>query len=155
MDRGNVKDRLQTAYKYLYDTGKVHSVTELADKMMRARSSVSRALGGSSEYLNEKFLKAFTNTFGMISYEWLLDGSGNMLLHGNSDNSVSCSNEEVEKMKTRMAEKDELITTQRQLILALQDKISELKAKLKVEGFDNFPFQQDNKDAKELNLVQL
>lgn len=79
MDKEGIKERLGIAYNYLYETGKIHSVTDLAEKMKRSRPSVSRALGGVPEYMNEKFLRAFTSTFYSISYNWLLSGDGEML----------------------------------------------------------------------------
>ena len=74
------KERIQKAYEYLYNKGFVHSVTELADLMKRARPGVSNALNGSPDYLNDKFLTAFGRTFpDVFMMEWLLTGEGQML----------------------------------------------------------------------------
>ena len=74
------KDRLIEAYNYLYNNGKVHSVTDLADKMGRSRPSVSRAMSGVPEYLNEKFLKCFSDSFpGVFNLDYLLTGEGTLL----------------------------------------------------------------------------
>ena len=81
MEQELVKERLQKAYEYLYDHGLVHSVTDLADKMGRSRPSVSRALNGVPEYLNEKFIAAFVFSFTPIfSLKWMLTGDGEMLM---------------------------------------------------------------------------
>ena len=81
MDNNGKKERLQNAYDYLYQTGQVHSITELAEKLGRSRPSVSRALNGSPMYLNDKFLKVFANAFEMISLKWLLSGDGDMFTY--------------------------------------------------------------------------
>jgi hypothetical protein len=80
MVQDSKKDRIQKAYDYLYNKGVVHSVTELADLMGRARPGVSNALNGSPDYLNDKFLTAFGRTFSdYFRMEWLLSGEGQML----------------------------------------------------------------------------
>lgn len=80
MEQNGSKERLKKAYDHLYNHGIVHSVTELADKMGRSRPSVSRALNGVPEYLNEKFLIAFVHVFMPIfSLDWMLTGKGEML----------------------------------------------------------------------------
>jgi SMC interacting uncharacterized protein involved in chromosome segregation len=78
------------AYNYLYDSGKVHTVTDLANKMQRSRTSVSKALNGVPEYLNEKFIISFVHVFdGIFSLEWLLNGKGQMLLEEDKQKSAT------------------------------------------------------------------
>lgn len=90
MYQSSKKDRLNDAYEYLYSKGIVHSVTELALKMKRSRAGVSRALNGAPEYLNDKFLKSFAETFdGLFSLDYLINGNGDMFVkYGESSDNV-------------------------------------------------------------------
>ena len=145
--------RLKEVYEYVRSKYGIHTQSDFADALKITRPAISSAMNGNEAYLTKNLFQKICAAFpGVFRIEYLLEGDGPLLVQ---DNAQVEDEDTIAWMKTRIAEKDELITTQRQLILALQDKISELKAKLKVEGFDNFPFQQDNKDAKELNLVQL
>lgn len=72
--------RFQDAYDYLYHNGYIKSKTELAKIMGAGRTSISYAYNGRSEYLNEKFLIKFSNSFpGVFNLDWLLTGDGEML----------------------------------------------------------------------------
>lgn len=147
------QERLNEVYEYLRENYGIHTKTQFATVLKITQPALSSAMNGNESYLTDNLFKRICAEYqGVFNLDYLLNGEGQLLAQ---DNAQVEDEDTIAWMKTRMAEKDELITTQRQLILALQDKISELKAKLKVEGFDNFPFQQDNKDAKELNLVQL
>ena len=55
MAQNSKKERILEAYQHLYDTGKIHSVTQLAETMGRARTGVSKAIAGNPSYLNDKF----------------------------------------------------------------------------------------------------
>ncbi len=70
------------AYEYLYDKGIVKSKSDLASKIDKDRSSVSRAFKGEEGYLNRTFLYRFNTKFGNIfNIGYLLNGEGNLLLH--------------------------------------------------------------------------
>ena len=72
--------RFQDAYDYLYHNGYIKSKTELAKIMGAGRTSISYAYNGRPEYLNEKFLIKFSNSFpGVFNLDWLLTGDGEML----------------------------------------------------------------------------
>lgn len=89
------RDRIQKAYKFLYDRGLVHSVTDLAVKMGRTRPGVSNAINGAPEYLNDKFMAAFSKTFnGIFSLDWLLTGNGTMLMGDDANGHVKVSDAE-------------------------------------------------------------
>lgn len=95
MTQSNDKERMQIAYNYLYDNGKVHSVTDLAQKMNRSRASVSKAISGVPEYLTDKFMAAFSKTFnGIFSLDWLLTGNGTMLMGDDANGHVKVSDAE-------------------------------------------------------------
>ena len=129
MDRDDVKKRLLNAYNYLYETGKVHSVTELAEKMKRSRPSVSRALNGIPEYLNEKFLKSFTDTFDMISLNWLITGNGDMFTYWTPDGVMDKQNtiDQSSLVNAALAAKDETIRAKDEIIASLRETIESLK----------------------------
>lgn len=73
------QERFQEAYKYLYDTGKIHSKQQLADTLGCSRTSVSLAYNGSVTYLNDKFLRKFAREYPQISLGYLLAGEGELL----------------------------------------------------------------------------
>lgn len=72
------KERLEEAYQYLLDTGRVHTKKDLADKMGSTRSSTTAALNGDPRYLTDNFLKRLAHQFPELSREWLLVGQGRM-----------------------------------------------------------------------------
>lgn len=73
------QERFQEAYKYLYDTGKIHSKQQLADALGCSRTSVSLAYNGNVTYLNDKFLRKFAREYPQISLGYLLAGDGELL----------------------------------------------------------------------------
>jgi hypothetical protein len=127
MEREDVKKRLLDAYDYLYETGKIHSVTDLADKMKRSRPSVSRALNGIPEYLNEKFIKSFTDTFDMISMDWLITGNGDMFTSWTPDNNNNNTIDQSSLVNAALSAKDETIKAKEETIFALRETIESLK----------------------------
>ena len=73
--------RLNEAYEYLRDNGKVHTQKDLAEAMGANRVTISRAFKGEDKYLTKSFLIRFNATFGDIfNIRWLLgEDDGNML----------------------------------------------------------------------------
>lgn len=72
--------RLNEAFQYLRECGKVHSQKDLAQAMGATAPNVSSALKGVDKVLTEKFLRRFVEAFDdVVSYEWLLTGEGEML----------------------------------------------------------------------------
>lgn len=68
------------AYKFLYDRGVVKNKSDLAFKIGKDRSSVSRAFRGEEGYLNRTFLERFNAKFGNIfNPDYLLNGIGSLL----------------------------------------------------------------------------
>ena len=158
MNYEEVKNRLKEAYDYLYETGKIHSVTELSDKMKRSRPSVSRAINGVPEYLNEKFLKSFTDTFQMISLDWLMTGNGDMFTYwtpdGVLDNPqpidqsslinavIAAKDETIAALRDQLTAKDKVIQAKDELIAALRQQITILQQSVRIdEPFKNYPFE--------------
>lgn len=135
MAQGSKKDRLLYAYNYLYDHGRVHTVTDLADKMGRARPGVSKAMSGTSGYLNDRFLKAFAKTFTEISEEWLLYGTGSMLTTGeklpvekmNEENKFIFEVDKGSLINAALAAKDETIKAKDETIAGLRETIEALR----------------------------
>lgn len=139
MEQERKKDRLLSAYNYLYDHGKVHSITDLADKMDRSRAGVSQAMNGSSVYLNDRFLKTFAKTFKMISEEWLMYGRGEMLIKGEMLANEKLENKtnlfEVDKgslINAALAAKDEAIKAKDEVIASLRETIEALRTENKL-----------------------
>lgn len=72
--------RLNEAFQYLRERGKVHSQKDLALAMGATAPNVSSALRGVDKVLTEKFLRRFVEAFdNEVSYDWLLTGEGKML----------------------------------------------------------------------------
>lgn len=132
MAQNGKKDRFVDAYKCLYENGKVHSVTELADKMGRSRPSVSRAMNGVEEYLNDKFLKSFTKCFpGVFNLDYLLTGEGELLANGQQMNdgvaaaSPSDYREKyIESLEKQIKDKDQQIADLRRDIQLLYKRLN-------------------------------
>lgn len=151
MAKNSKKDRFVDAYKYLYENGKVHSVTELADKMGRSRPSVSRAMNGVEEYLNDKFLKSFTKCFpGVFNLDYLQNGEGELLANSKSKqpnendaapaaldmsflfekaiDKITASNDKtIASMEAQVAKLEETIKTKDKLIHILELRIRDLE----------------------------
>ena len=72
-------ERFQNAYDYLYGRGEYHSKSELAKRLGRTRTNVSEAYYGRQPYFTDKFLLSFCREFPIINYEWLVNGTGEML----------------------------------------------------------------------------
>lgn len=72
-------ERFQQVYKYLYDHGEFHSKSDLAKRLGRTRTNVSEAYYGRAPFFNDKFLQSFCREFPAINYEWLINGTGQML----------------------------------------------------------------------------
>lgn len=151
------KERLQKAFDFLYNKGIVHSVTELALKMQRSRPSVSRALNGVPEYLNDKFLVAFAQTFvGTFSLEWLETGKGEMLLPEDGkqqvvDNATNSNvdwqqvaydtmKSQIEDLRARLEEKQIIIDSQKREIELLNMRIRGMELEMQMKGVDAYSF---------------
>lgn len=77
MDRAQ---RLNEAFRYLRSCGKIHTQKDLAIAMGATPPNVSSALKGVDKVLTENFIRRFVGAFdGIISYDWLLTGDGEML----------------------------------------------------------------------------
>ena len=74
-----MKERLSSAYGYLYSIGATHSQREFADKLGFTPSTVSQAMNGYEKSLTKNFLRRVCDTFPNINYDWLLTGRGDML----------------------------------------------------------------------------
>ena len=125
------KDRINAAYNYLYDNGFVHSITELAKKMNRARPGVSNALSGDPKYLNDSFVTAFATTFNVVSLDWLLTGNGDMLKNAVPDDSQNSGMvDQSSLINAAIAAKDETIRSKDETIASLRETIESLKQQI-------------------------
>lgn len=76
----NRNERLKAAYDYLYSIGKVHAITEFANVIGAARTSVSKAYNGDPNYVKGTILVKVAAAFpDVFNREWLVDGVGEML----------------------------------------------------------------------------
>lgn len=74
------KNRFINAFRYLKDTGVVHTQRDLAEKMQSTEGNISKAMKGEEKVLTDKFLTRFCNAFsGTFNLEWLLYGKETML----------------------------------------------------------------------------
>jgi len=158
MSQEKKKERLQKAYEFLYNKGIVHSVTELALKMDRSRGSVSKALNGSPDYLNDKFLQAIGKSFpGVFSLDWLINGTGAMLQQGQEpeptrepsqpviDHSslvnatIAAKDGEIAALKACIRNKDEIIQMKDETIALLEKQIRLLERDRMIDTFPPIP----------------
>lgn len=130
--------RLQKAFEYLHSRGFVHSVTDLAQKMERARPGVNNALLGKEGYLNDSFLSAFCKKFPIISFEWITAGTGEMV--NNTNDTHYDTIDQSSLMNAALAAKDETIQalhdqidTKNELIATLQQHLSDLRDAMRID----------------------
>lgn len=129
------QSRLQKAFEYLHSKGFIHSVTDLAQKMERARPGVNNALLGKDGYLNDSFLSAFCKKFPVISFEWITTGTGRMVNDTNDTHYDTVDQSSL--MNAALAAKDETIqalhdqiNTKNELIDSLRQHLSDLRDKM-------------------------
>lgn len=92
-------ERIEKAFKYLQYKGLVQDKKNLAIKMNRNTSSISRVFSGDEKYLTDKFFIKFCHTFNdIINKDWLITGEGEML----RDQYITITN-----ARTRTREEDE------------------------------------------------
>lgn len=81
----NAEIRLNRAFEILRNRGLAHTKKDVANQMMSAAASISKAFKGDSDYLTESFLERFNSAYGGIFNEsWLLYGTGSELNPSNS-----------------------------------------------------------------------
>lgn len=80
------KERLNMAYEELRGRGLIHSQKEFAAAINTKQSNVSYAMNGKDEYLTDGFVRKVTERFPFFSYDWLVDGVGEMLIDGEQRN---------------------------------------------------------------------
>lgn len=87
------KYRLQTAFEFLRNQGKVHTQKDVARIMQTTEPNISAALKGSERVLTDKFLRRFNTAFNNIfSDNWLISGEGEMLQPAQNMGNISNSN---------------------------------------------------------------
>ena len=73
-------ERINKAYEYLLDTGRVNMKKDVAEIMNTKAPNISSALKGNPRFLTEGFIVRFNNAFdGIFNESWLLTGEGPML----------------------------------------------------------------------------
>lgn len=86
------KYRLQTAFEFLRNQGKVHTQKDVARIMQTTEPNISAALKGSERVLTDKFLRRFNTAFNNIfSDNWLIAGEGEMLQPAQNIGNISNS----------------------------------------------------------------
>lgn len=79
------KERLNSAFNYLRNSGLIQTQRDLANKMHAGIANISKALKGNKAVLTDRFLRRLNSAFGNIfNDEWLLTGEGEMLINGES-----------------------------------------------------------------------
>lgn len=88
----NKKERLNLAYEYLKNQGKVHTQKDVAEIMKTYSPNISAALKGKENALTDSFLNRFNAAFGFLfNEEWLINGEGEMLKQTQNIGNVSNS----------------------------------------------------------------
>ncbi len=95
--------RINKAIDYLKEKGRISNQAGIAKDLASNKSSISLALSGNEKYLTKNFLKRFSTTYEEISFEWLLEGVGQMLTKS------AGKNNEIEILRSELDQvKDEL-----------------------------------------------
>jgi hypothetical protein len=128
-------ERIQDAVAYLKGKRIIRSQQDIANAMEFNKTSVSQALKGNESYLTNSFLKKFCVSFSEINSNWLLTGKGDMInpsqkviqnnkgdgqqvVLGNGNNTgditLSQCQQEVETLKARLKDKEDIIALLRE-----------------------------------------
>lgn len=124
----NIEDRpkrLDKAISYLVNSKMMDGtdiVKDISEKVDRHPNNVRSALRGEERYLTYKFIKTFCMIYGgIISPDWIWEGTGEMLTKNDSDaikeNNVS------EESLSRLT-KEELIELVKQLMALYSEQIA-------------------------------
>ena len=155
--------RLIEVYEHLRRYFGIHTKTGFAEAIHYGRTSLSAAMNGDDSYLTDNLFKniceAYPKTFNL---EYLLNGEGTLLTIEEEvssdridelarknepiDNSslvnaaLAAKDQVIAHMELRISEKDETIRTQRQLIQALQQQVTDFRARYEIGNLEKYPF---------------
>lgn len=155
--------RLNEVYEHLRRYFGIHTKTGFAEAIHYGRTSLSAAMNGDDSYLTDNLFKniceAYPKTFNL---DYLLNGKGSLLTieeevssdridnfsrenepidHSSLVNAALAAKDQViAQMELRLSEKDETISTQRQLIQTLQQQVTDFRTRYEISNLDNYPF---------------
>lgn len=113
----NRQQRLEKAINYLVSHKMIDGtdlVREISEKVDRHPNNVRAALRGEDRYLTYKFVKSFCMIFGgVISPDWIWEGSGEMLNNSNTD---TMKESHISEESLSMLTREELIELVKQLM---------------------------------------
>lgn len=113
----NRQQRLEKAINYLVSHKMIDGtdlIREISEKVDRHPNNVRAALRGEDRYLTYKFVKSFCMIFGgVISPDWIWEGSGEMLNNNTSD---TMKENHVSEESLSMLSREELIELVKQLM---------------------------------------
>lgn len=113
----NRQQRLEKAINYLVSHKMIDGtdlVREISEKVDRHPNNVRAALRGEDRYLTYKFVKSFCMIFGgVISPDWIWEGSGEMLNNSTTD---TMKENHIPEESLSMLTREELIELVKQLM---------------------------------------
>lgn len=113
----NRQQRLEKAINYLVSHKMIDGtdlVREISEKVDRHPNNVRAALRGEDRYLTYKFVKSFCMIFGgVISPDWIWEGSGEMLNNSTTD---TMKESHISEESLSMLTREELIELVKQLM---------------------------------------
>ena len=74
------RERFNEAYEYLHNHHQIFIQDDLAKVLGYSRSKISLALQGYTDALTPKFLKKLCEKYPLLSYDYLMYGSGELLI---------------------------------------------------------------------------
>jgi len=115
-------------FQYLRKNGKVQTKTDLAKIMGANRSSVSRALNGDPQYLNDAFLFRLNAAFGNIfNMAYLMRGEGEMLAVPDCGNNIVQGDNNHHFQQSVSTSADNAVERLNEALKAKEDKIRMLE----------------------------
>lgn len=128
----NNKDRFESAFDYLKKSGILHTQRQLAELMKSTEGNISKALKGDEKVLTDKFLTRFSRAFdGLFSLEWLLNGSGEMLIKEENNEPKEESNPKQFDLAAMMSTFERQLKAKDNQIVWLQSQIEDLQSQLR------------------------
>ena len=168
------QERLKEVYDHLRRYYGVHTQIDFAKAIGLTRPAVSSAMNGNESYLTDNLFKGICATYqGVFNLDYLLTGKGDLLSveedvrtcdmehiarvgQDNMMNAVIAAKDQtIAQMELRLSEKDEIISTQKQLIDSLRQRIIELRKSAELEKLDDYPFPGGVADRDEFKQTRV
>ena len=122
-------ERIKQAFDYLKSNKLIRNQQDFVERMNSDKSTVSQILNGKKE-ANILFVRKMKQSFEMLSEEWLLEGTGEMIIEVKKEMfTYELDNNEILNLKNQVKEMEIQLSYQNETIIAMKETIQLLKEK--------------------------